>query len=310
MAKRITVDPETILQEERSGETLCKELEDGNILFFPTMPIAFPQEDISFLLSQKQNKAAHRKNIAYKPHINAITNADQETPLDAKKLLDIMRRFSQNATSFVQTLLSPYALHLKLDYASFRPFQEKGRELRRRARNDLLHFDAFPTRPMRNGTRILRFFVNINPEKPRQWNTSENFDILAKRFAGGKGIRFPKPSNNPRTKWKNFCKVVGKKAGLPVNMRSPYDEFMIRFHHFLKENEEFQKNTHKDRWDFPPFSCWMVFTDYVSHAALEGQYALEQTFLLPKKAMLNPEKSPISILEILSGELMGDPSYS
>lgn len=219
-----------------------------------------------------------------------------------------MRRFSQNATLFVQTLLSPYASHLMLDYASFRPFQEEGRELRTRARNDLLHFDAFPTRPMRNGTRILRFFVNINPEMPRRWNTSENFAIAAKRFAGTKALPFPTSSLTFRNKCKSIWKNAVKKVGIPVALRSPYDDFMLRFHHFLKENEEFQKNTHKDFWEFPPFSCWMVFTDYVSHAALQGQYALEQTFLLPKKGMLNPEKAPISILEILSGELMSDPS--
>jgi len=34
----------------------------------------------------------------------------------------------------------------------------------------------------------------------------------------------------------------------------------------------------------------MVFTDSVPHAALSGQYALEQTFIIPVKAMVEPRQ--------------------
>ncbi len=34
----------------------------------------------------------------------------------------------------------------------------------------------------------------------------------------------------------------------------------------------------------------MAFTDQVSHAAMAGQYQLEQTFLLPVDAMDEPER--------------------
>ena len=37
----------------------------------------------------------------------------------------------------------------------------------------------------------------------------------------------------------------------------------------------------------------MAFTDQVSHAAMAGQYQLEQTFLLPVEAMSDPERSPL-----------------
>ncbi|MHA0111145.1 Kdo hydroxylase family protein [Klebsiella pneumoniae] len=40
-----------------------------------------------------------------------------------------------------------------------------------------------------------------------------------------------------------------------------------------------------------------MFTDQVSHAALAGQFCLEQTFLLPVTAQQFPEKSPLRILE-------------
>ena len=40
--------------------------------------------------------------------------------------------------------------------------------------------------------------------------------------------------------------------------------------------------------DFPAGSTWIAFTDCVSHAAMAGQFRLEQTFLLPVDAMLQP----------------------
>jgi hypothetical protein len=34
---------------------------------------------------------------------------------------------------------------------------------------------------------------------------------------------------------------------------------------------------------------------------LSGQYALEQTFIIPVRALIQPEKSPIRVLEKLAG---------
>jgi hypothetical protein len=53
--------------------------------------------------------------------------------------------------------------------------------------------------------------------------------------------------------------------------------------------------------DFPAGSTWLAFTDQVSHAAMAGQYQLEQTFLLPVAAMIEPDRSPLRILERLKG---------
>jgi hypothetical protein len=69
----------------------------------------------------------------------------------------------------------------------------------------------------------------------------------------------------------------------------------------MKENQEFQEGCLKQRWEFPPQSTWIVFTDFVSHAVLEGQYALEQTFIVSHEAMVRPELSPLRILEKLAG---------
>ena len=141
-------------------------IESGNILFFSKCPFHFPQEDLDFLLAQKQTGSSNRKNIAYKLQTNKITNAVEFSEEQGKQLLEIMRNYSQRVVEFLSKLLHPYSSKWNLDYASFRPFQEKGRQLRTRARNDLLHVDSFPTRPVHGG-RILRFFTNINPKESR-----------------------------------------------------------------------------------------------------------------------------------------------
>jgi len=87
----------------------------------------------------------------------------------------------------------------------------------------------------------------------------------------------------------------------PGGDRSRYDRFMLGFHDFLKMNVDFQASCPKERFEFPPGSTWVAFTDAVPHAVVSGQCALEQTFFLPVGAMLCPRKSPLRILEAIAG---------
>lgn len=306
MAKKIVVENKEWEKKENKFK-YCEALENGNILFFQTPPFSFPKVEIDFLLKQKQGQGSNRKNIAYKPQLDKITNHDTKDEKEAEQLKEVLSNYSKRVTEFLSTLLSPYAKAWKHDYASFRPFQEKGRNLRTRARNDLLHVDAFPTRPL-HGSRILRFFTNINPVESRVWITSSEFADLAKKFIG----QIPAPRSTGydlMSRLRRTMKQMVRSFGIKVPLRSPYDSLMLQMHNFLKENKEFQENCPKDRWEFPPLSCWAVFTDAVSHAALSGQYALEQTFIIPQKALLCPEKSPVCVLERLSGKNLVDPEY-
>lgn len=308
MAKIIEVFPKE-WEEDKIRLRYATELELGNILYFSKIPFEFSQREIDFLLAQRQKASKGRKNIAYKPQSDKITNHDTADPVANDRMKEILRNYSERVTEFLSVLLPPYAKQWKHDYASFRPFQEKGRKLRLRARNDLLHCDAFPTRPL-HGARILRFFTNINPVEGRKWITSKPFGELAQQFGGLHGIPFPSSVGySLKNRIEKMAKEWLRKIGIKVSLRSPYDIFMLKMHNFLKENEEFQKNCPKDHWEFPPNSCWAVYTDLVSHAALSGQYALEQTFIVPQKALLFPEKSPVSIIERLSNGNMVDSQY-
>lgn len=271
---------------------LCSLLESGNILFFPRTPFAIASGHREFLLNQKLARAPYHKNIAYRPSEDRLTGIDNSGKGDANQLRAILRNYSERTAEFLTQLLAPYAERWRRDFASFRPVEERGRPARTRARNDLPHVDAFPTRPT-NGGRILRVFTNLNPTRNRVWITSETFDVLATRFAQQVGI--------PRRQGSGLLSAVLRAIDWPGVNRSAYDKFMHRFHNFLKESERFQADCPKQRWEFPPNSTWLVFTDMVSHAVLEGQFALEQTFIISRDAMLLPEQTPISILEKLAG---------
>lgn len=272
---------------EGYGRQLCAELETGHILFLAHSPIQIPAEDRELLLGRKQTSSAYHKNIAYRPAEDRVTGLDASEEKESGELRRLLQDYSRRASEFLDAFLTPYARKWKLDYASFRPIEEKGRPARLHARNDLLHFDSFPTRPT-NGARILRLFTNINPSQNRVWVTSQTFEAFGPRLASSPGLL--EAGSNPIGR-------VARALGLPVKQRPPYDEIMHRCHNAMKENAVFQETTRKQQWEFPPDSTWLVFTDSVSHAVLSGQYALEQTFLIPQSALVRPELSPLAILE-------------
>jgi hypothetical protein len=286
------------------AEAWCRQLEAGDILYFPQSPIEFAPATLSFLLGQQQTGSTLHKNIAYKPNTDSISGLDRGTASEAdlEQLTAVMRRYSQDVTQFLTLFLAPYQGRWKLDYASFRPQEEQGRSLPQRRRNDLLHTDAFPTRPT-HGARILRFFNNIHPNCNRDWVVSDPFPALAARYAPQQ-IDLPTAGHAAGRKLRSLVTAAGLGRAIPSLKRSPYDEFMMRFHNFLKENDAFQAECRKEYIQFPPGSSWMVYTDMVPHAVLSGQFALEQTFLVDHRAMVSPEHSPLSILESMTHSVL------
>ncbi len=76
---------------------------------------------------------------------------------------------------------------------------------------------------------------------------------------------------------------------------------MLRLHHFLKANEEYQEHTPKRFWTFPPGCAWMVLTDTATHAALRGRFALEHSYFLAPETLALPDESPAALLERACG---------
>jgi hypothetical protein len=276
-------------------------LEAGEVIYFPQTPVPIPREDLQFLLGQQQAESRLHKNIAYKPGIDRLSGVDDKSAdaAEVERMQAVMRRYSTSVAEFLAAFLAPYQQRWTLDYASYRPIEEQGRNLATRKRNDLLHTDAFPTRPTR-GARILRFFHNIHPTRTRDWVLGEPFARVVGEFVPGK-IAMPHADGALARTGKKLAQAVGLAALVPQWKRTSYDAFMMDLHNTMKEDERFQRECRKESFQFPAGSSWMVYTETVPHSVQAGQYALEQTFLVRPEAMVNSASSPLAILEKMAG---------
>jgi hypothetical protein len=267
-------------------------LERGEIIHFPVCPFRLPEgDDHRFLLEQRLGGRIH-KNISYDPNTGKAAGYLHQSTEQAERLRGILRSFAESATTWLARTLPRYARSWQRDRVSYRPAEEATRKMRLTARNDLLHVDAFPSRPTR-GQRILRLFANVNPTEPRIWVTSDPFAKLLSRFADEVGL----PAGHSAT-W--FHRLRQNMLGLFAKsrrQRTVYDSFMLRFHDFLKANDEFQERAPKRFWNFQPGSAWMVFTDTASHAVLRGRFALEHSYFVSPKDLKLPAESPPALLE-------------
>ena len=254
-------------------------------------------EDREFLLAQRQERSRFHKNVSYRPGTGAIRGLAD--PQQRERMRGIMERYSQKVTRLLAGIAPGYADGWSKDYASFRPIEEDGRDLPLLRRNDLLHVDAFPTRPTQGG-RILRFFTNISPTQPRIWRTGPAFAELARQYALPAGLqRYCQGAARLR----DGSNALLHRLGMAPR-RTRYDRFMLHFHDYLKTNADFQGSCAPRAWSFAPNTSWAVFTDAVPHAVHSGCYALEQTFIVPVERLQDPASAPIRILERLCGSAL------
>lgn len=275
---------------------LEERLERGEIVTFEPCPFALPsRDDLSFLMQQQLKSTGH-KNVSYNPDNGAVSGFVQHAQTQAGRLRALLGNFSQQATDWLAALLPRYARAWQPDRASLRPEEEATRKLRLTARNDLLHFDAFPSRPTR-GQRILRLYVNINPTDDRVWMTSATFEKVLERY--GRQVGLPSQGTH------NWVHRLGHGiAGLfqpNVLERTEYDEFMLRLHHFLKTNDDFQERAARRLWHFKAGTAWLLFSDMISHAELRGQHALEHSYFVAAETLALPDESPPMLLERMCG---------
>jgi hypothetical protein len=275
---------------------LQERLERGDILTFQPCPFTLAAgADLAFLLQQQLKSSAY-KNISYNPANQGISGFVQYSPEQAERLQALMRDFSQHVSGWLADLLPGYSQAWQLDRASLRPEEEAIRKLRLTARNDLLHFDAFPSRPTR-GHRILRCYVNINPTDDRVWITSDTFARVLEKYGRAVGL----PTTNQNTWVRRLGQGILGLFQPNVLERTEYDEFMLRLHHFLKTNDEFQESAPRKIWHLKPGMAWLLFSDTVSYAELRGQHALEHSFFVAPHSLALPDEAPLAQLERLCG---------
>ena len=275
-------------------EEAISALEQGEVVCLPKL--AFPLLDGEEALLDPQLCDGRSKNISFDPSTGRLggLNTDDLRALLVRRL---MERFSAWSLATARQLLPAYAGALQLARTSLRPCEIENRAISPRKDDRRLHVDAFPANPVQ-GRRILRLFANVDPEgRPRVWNVGEPFEPFATRFLPRAGRAIPGAA------------AAMQVLKLTKGRRTAYDHAMLRLHDLAKEDGVYQETAIRRRIDFDSGTTWMVFTDATLHAALEGRNVLEQTFLLPCGAMVDPAMSPLKILERLTGrELLPPPT--
>jgi len=260
-------------------------LERGKVLFMQDLAFSVEREECGLFSPAILSSS---KNASYDAASGRVGGTTLEGR-DLDRLGQLMGRFSRAAAGLVGRLLPRYAGRIKVARASFRPAEIAGRQTSWRKDDTRLHIDSFPASPVQ-GERILRLFTNVNPSgRPRTWRVGGEFDAVAGRYVDRLSMPWPGEGRLLQT------------LRITKSQRSAYDALMLQLHDRMKQDAEFQERSEQETVEFPSGSSWIAFTDQVSHAATAGQYQLEQTFLLPVSAMIDERRSPLRVLERLTG---------
>jgi hypothetical protein len=117
----------------------------------------------------------------------------------------------------------------------------------------------------------------------------EPFEDVARQFV---------PRAKPYSRWQ--AQVLNA-LHVTKSLRSEYDHLMLQIHDRMKADDAYQRDCPQLTMHFPPGTAWVCFSDQTVHAAMSGQYMMEQTFHLPVARQYNPDASPLAILGRLAG---------
>lgn len=265
-------------------ESAITALENGKIVYFPNLSFEFSTDEQALLTPDVLSPGV--KNISFNPKNGKIKGtAESEEKLLSSLTMLLMVRFFNNSRFLLNNIIPHYQGSLQIGRTSYRPVEVVGRKTSLLKDDTRLHVDAFPATP-NQGKRILRVFSNVNPEnKARLWHLGEPFEQVVQQF-------LPK-LKSPFFGYRKLLSLLK----ITKSYRSLYDHMMLTLHDEMKKSDAYQNKVQKTEMPFPAGSTWIVMTDCVSHAALSGQFLLEQTFYLAPSKMKNPDKSPLRILE-------------
>ena len=267
-------------------ETAVRAIEDGGVLVLPRLGFALSERERRFLSADWSDGRA--KNISLD---GARLKGAQGAAADLAEMKAMIARFATNAADLVVTLFPRYAPFVQRARTSFRPAPAVGRSVSWRKDDSRLHLDAFPSRPT-HGERILRVFTNVNPVEDRVWRVGESFEKVAQTFLPR--IRDPLPGSA----------AVLAALRVTKSPRSAYDHLMLNLHDRAKADLDYQRDCAQQVVRFAPGTTWLCFSDQVMHAAVSGQYMLEQTIHLPLQALYDSSRAPLAILERLTGRAL------
>jgi len=288
MAAIVTLDltsfEPALTPEQR--ELAVRALEGGGVLALPHVKFALTPAEQPFLSAQWSDGRAKNISLDGDALKGARGNAEDRAALAA-----MVARFARDASRLVTTLFPRYAPHVKRARTSFRPQPAVGRAVSWRKDDARLHIDAFPSRPS-HGERILRVFCNVNPTEDRVWRVGESFETMAKKLLPR--VRRPLPGSA----------LALASLFVTKGLRSEYDHLMLGLHDAAKADLGYQRDCEQQVVHFAPGTTWVCFSDQVMHAAVSGQFMLEQTIHLPVAALYDASRAPLAILERLTGRAL------
>lgn len=270
-----------------SGRAMAA-LERGDVLWFPQLRFELTAEEQALVGSPL---GATAKNISYDPARDLVRGVEADAS-QLRVLHAMMSRFGRSANALLAATLPHYSARIRQARVSYRPTEIEGRVTSWRKDDTRLHVDSFPSSPT-HGTRILRVFSNVNPHGQRRvWRLGEPFEAVARRFLPS--LKRPWPGSAALMQWLHVTK----------SRRTEYDHYMLGLHDAMKADLQYQRDVPQQVHEWPSGSTWICYTDQVSHAAMRGQYAFEQTYHLDVNAMGDPAQSPLKTLERLLGRAL------
>jgi hypothetical protein len=276
-------DDHTVTMEEIQN---CSSLELGNLLLFSQNTIEFSDQEIQ-LLETVSSKVVYNIKSGKMFTKDPLFADAQLKPLFIKYLDYVKKNLQESMPHYIsradlcEIILYPRnasALEPKLNFAM---------------RSD--------------GNRLLTFFTNMS-NKSLLWSTaSENFSHLAKKFIEKNVSSIPSQKGGETLREKIARKMKVKIRDLQGSrFKSPYDRFMLKMIKEIK-SASFKNEFSMLNWQIQAKNSVLFFSDAVLHSALENQTTFAVTIHLPRYLQLNPEKSPLSVLERLSNEVMMEP---
>ena len=277
---------------------LTDHLERGRVLIFPKPPLDLPRQEELRFLRQQTPRYHTRKNISYYPQADRIMGIKAPPEIE-RRTRSILKEYQQRVEQCLRKLIPSFTPGWTSATSSLRVFEENDRDIPIRARSDRIHLDA-GTYGAARGDLILRFLTNLD-DKERVWRCKGTVSDLVENYGEAAGLersasllRDGLLNRVGNGMVRGLSKVFPAVATLG---KSAYDQAMRHMHNFMKESDEFHRDPEgMVEIRFPPKSCWLVFADMAGHSCLSGEFAMINTFMVPRQNFRHQEFSPWEVL--------------
>ncbi len=277
---------------------LTDHLERGRVLMFPTPPLELPSDDDLRFLKERTPRFHTSKNISYYPQSQLIRGIIGPREVE-ERTQTILRDYQERVEACLSRLIPSFKPGWRSATSSLRVFEEGNRDIPIRARSDRIHLDA-GTYGASRGDLILRFLTNLD-DKERVWRCKGTVSDLVETYGEAAGLK-----RSDKLLRDGVLNRVGSEMirglskvfpGLATLERSAYDQAMRHMHNYMKESDEFHQDPEgMIEIRFKPKSCWLVFADMAGHSCLSGEFAMINTFMVPRENFRHQEFSPWEVL--------------